>query len=125
MILFSASPRPIMQKAQPVMQKALISYRFCSVSELRQAGSITRWVDELKDEITALYCKNEIKVWSSICPHYGGDFHVDCKTGEMRCKWHDWRFSTESGELKNRKLKLKLRSYDFAEEDGYLVISSK
>ncbi|HEY9787941.1 MAG TPA: Rieske 2Fe-2S domain-containing protein [Candidatus Obscuribacterales bacterium] len=99
-----------------------ITYNFCELAELRKEKFITKWVDELKDEITAVYMNDKIHVVSSVCPHFGGDFAVDLKKGEMRCKWHDWTFCIDGGQCTNRNLKTKLRQYEFFEQNGSLII---
>lgn len=71
---------------------------FCSVKELKHRRRVTKWVDQLRDELTALYINNQIIVTSSVCFHNGGEFAVDWKKCEFRCKWHDWRFDITTGE---------------------------
>ena len=99
-----------------------ITYNFCQVAELKTKKSITRWVDELRDEITAVYLSDKIQVVSSVCPHFGGDFIVDVDKGEMLCRWHAWRFCISDGHCTNRNLKTALRQYEHFEQDGVLMI---
>lgn len=74
------------------------TYPFCSVAELQKAGRITRFVDELKDEITALYIDQSYRVMSTICPHLGGDFEYDQRRCTLRCRWHGLKFDAKSGQ---------------------------
>jgi len=103
-------------------EQEVITYNFCPVIELRQKGFITKWVEELRDEITAIYNDGVIRVVSSVCPHFGGEFKINPKTRELRCSWHDWCFNADSGACTNRNVKTKLRHYDFREENGNLVV---
>jgi len=75
---------------------------------------IIKFYDELKDEIICFLDKDEnIKIYSSICPHFGGEIYYDKKNDLLRCKWHDWKFCQETGKCLSYPIKLKLNSYDF------------
>ncbi len=90
---------------------AEVRIRLCSLQELRSQRRITRWMEELRDEITALFLPGErIVVLSSVCVHMGGEFTVDWEKQQMCCKWHDWRYDIDSGacvtvSLPGRKLR--------------------
>ena len=78
-----------------------------AVSELS-----TRWVDELRDEITIMKIGDKVQVFSSICPHFGGEFNFNCKTKRVRCKWHDWKYCTKTGKCLSYPIKGVLKPYD-------------
>ena len=49
---------------------------------------IIKFYDELKDEVICFLDKDEnIKIYSSICPHFGGEIYYDKKNDYLRCKW--------------------------------------
>lgn len=73
--------------------------QFCELEELKRVRRVTKWVDELRDELTALYLGDkQIVVMSSICLHNGGEFDVDWDKQQLRCRWHDWKFDIKTGE---------------------------
>ena len=75
---------------------------------------IIKFYDELKDEIICFLDKDEnIKIYSSICPHFGGEIYYDKKNDLLRCKWHDWKFCPTSGKCLTFPIKGKLNPYDF------------
>jgi nitrite reductase/ring-hydroxylating ferredoxin subunit len=100
-------------------------HRFCRLSELRATKQITRWVDELRDELTALVLDGELVVFSSVCPHFGGEFDFSqVASGKLVCKWHAWSFDARSGECLKYRLRTRLRHYSFhvdEETDGLYV----
>lgn len=66
--------------------------------DLRERRRITQWIDELRDELTALSLpEGRILVTSSVCVHMGGEFDVDWDHRQMRCRWHDWCYDLDSG----------------------------
>jgi len=73
------------------------TYPLCRLDELKKSLRITKWVDELKDEISAFYVDDQITVISSVCPHFGGDFDFDHKHCQLTCRWHGWKFDLNSG----------------------------
>ena len=75
---------------------------------------IIKFYNELKDEVICFLDKNKnIKIYSSICPHFGGEIYYDKKNDFLRCKWHDWKFSKDTGKCLSYPIKLKLNPYDF------------
>ena len=70
---------------------------FCHLQALKDKKKITIWNENLKDEISALYVNEEIYVYSSICPHFGGEFEYNKKKLVIRCLWHGWKFNAETG----------------------------
>lgn len=95
----------------------------CSLSELKEKGSITRVIEEWKDELSAFWADDKITVYSSVCPHWGGPVGCDRRRGGLFCPWHDWRFGADTGACTNRDVKLSLRRYPFAVKDGVLEVS--
>jgi len=73
------------------------TYPFCSVEELKRSKRICKFVDELKDEISAFYLNNQFFVISSICPHFGGEFDFSERDCMLTCKWHGWQFDLKTG----------------------------
>ena len=99
---------------------------FCSVKELKEKKRVTKWIDELKDELTAVYLQEKIIVTSSVCFHNGGEFEVDWKTCQFRCLWHDWKFDIKTGESLSYSLPgRRLQHYPFEVKDDQLIISLK
>ena len=86
----------------------------CSLDKLNSEKTITKWIEEWKDEIILFKDKlsGRIKIFSSICPHFGGEIYLD-KTNNLRCKWHDWKFSSETGKCLTYPIRGKLNPYDF------------
>ena len=70
---------------------------FCRLQELKDKKKITIWNESLKDEISAFHANKEIYVYSSICPHFGGEFEYNEKNLAIRCLWHGWKFNAETG----------------------------
>lgn len=98
-------------------------FHFCSVAELKQKRRVTKWVESLRDELTALYLDDKILVTSSVCFHNGGEFEVDWKTGEFRCQWHDWKFDIKTGESLSYSLPgRRLQHYTYEVKDDQLLI---
>lgn len=99
------------------------SYRFCLVEDLKRVKSLSRWVDELKDELAAIYLENEIYVISSVCPHFGGEFDFQKRRKcTLKCKWHDWEFDLATGKCLTYSIGTKLRHYKFDVSDGYIMV---
>jgi len=95
---------------------------FCNLSDLRKTGHITKWVDELRDEITAVYFDGHIVVFSSVCPHFGGEMEVDFKNRCFKCKWHAWKFCLNSGECKSHGFSARLRKYSYLANNDDLIL---
>jgi nitrite reductase/ring-hydroxylating ferredoxin subunit len=51
------------------MKKILL----CSIDEINKKKYFIKFIDEIKDEVIAFIDKetNQIKLFSSICPHFG------------------------------------------------------
>lgn len=95
---------------------------FCSIAELKGGRRVTKWVDEWRDEITAFMIDGEIKVLSSICPHFGGEFDLVPDKRILRCKWHGLEFDLDSGKCTTFQIAGCLRRYPFEEREGRLEV---
>ena len=73
------------------------TFILCSLAELKERKQVTTWVEEFKDEISAFYIDEEINVFSTICPHFGGDFDLNEKKCQLVCRWHGWKFDLKTG----------------------------
>ena len=73
-----------------------------------------KYIEDIRDEVIAFLDKdNVLRIFSSICPHFGGEIFFDFKNDKLRCKWHDWEFCKSTGECLTFKIKTQLRKYDF------------
>ena len=70
---------------------------------------------EWKDEIIIFKDCNtdKLKIYSSICPHFGGEIIFDSKKNILRCKWHGWKFCIDSGKCLSYPIKGKINPYNF------------
>jgi len=94
--------------------KNLQSLYITSKNILKKEKYFIKYYDELKDEIICFVDNNEnIKIYSSICPHFGGEIYYDNKNNWLRCKWHDWKFCKDTGKCLSYPIKLELNPYDF------------
>ena len=86
----------------------------CNENELVKDKFIIKFFEELKDEIIIFFDKkNKIKIYSSICPHFGGEIFYDIQRDILKCKWHGWKFCTNTGKCLTHPIKGKLDFYDF------------
>jgi len=69
----------------------------CELTDLKKDKFKKNWFDELKDEVGAVYDDNKIYVYSTVCPHFGGEFNYSSKNKFFKCKWHGWKFDVMSG----------------------------
>ena len=76
---------------------AIIIHNFCTIEDLHQQSTIVRWVDCLRDEVSAIYHQNKVFVFSSICPHFGGPLRRLKTTSIVRCPWHGLEFDLIDG----------------------------
>ncbi len=99
--------------------------RFCSVDELHEKVFITKWIDEWRDEISAIFIKedNDIVVLSTICPHFGGDMELIQNPTRLRCKWHHWQFELKTGKCLSSMMTTCLRKYSFQQNNGFLEVT--
>ena len=83
-------------------------------SFLKKNRYIIKYFEELKDEIICFFDdKENIKVFSSICSHFGGQIFYDKKENLLRCKWHDWKFCKNTGKCLSYPISLGLNPYEF------------
>ena len=95
----------------------------CDISDLNKENYINCWIDELRDEVILFKNhKNIIKIFSSICPHFGGNIFYNKKIQKLKCKWHDWSFCPDSGKCLTIPIKGQLKKYDFTLEPNNLKI---
>ena len=86
----------------------------CDLIELQRKNYIIKWIDEWRDELIVFLDKEEqIKIFSSICAHFGGPVFFDKKGDKLICKWHNWMYSSENGKCLNQHIQSSLRSYKF------------
>ena len=86
---------------------------FCNYIELQKKNYIKKFFDELNDEIIIFIDHNKkIKIFSSVCPHFGGEIFYDNQINTLRCKWHDWKFCVNSGKCLTFPIKGKLNKYE-------------
>lgn len=92
----------------------IISLYVTSKNVLVKNKYFIKYFDELRDEIICFLDNNKkIKIYSSICPHFGGEIYYDKKKDYLRCKWHDWKFSKTTGKCLSYPIKIGLNPYDF------------
>jgi nitrite reductase/ring-hydroxylating ferredoxin subunit len=96
---------------------------FCSIEELKQKRMITRWINEWRDEISAVHLDDSLIVLSTVCPHFGGSLSFVSGTRELRCKWHGWNFDLDTGECQTFKIPGCLKHYPFKKINGELEVS--
>lgn len=96
---------------------------FCTLTELHEKRRVTRWMEELRDEVTAVLLGDEILVRSSICLHMGGEFNVDWDKRRLCCRWHGWEFDIDSGKCLTFALPERiLPAYDYRLDGNTLVL---
>lgn len=123
---YSGHPMSIEEDPRSTMSSATVKAVFCSIQELQIRGRITRWMEELRDEITAIRSEDELHVFSSICPHFGGEFDFAAQEGTtIQCKWHAWRFDIRTAECTTYNIKTRIRKYEYVIERGLLVVCSQ
>lgn len=86
----------------------------CNEDELKKKRFIIKFFEEIKDELIIFFDKNnKINVYSSICPHFGGEIVYDFQKDILKCKWHGWKFSKDTGKCLTHPIKGKLSLYNF------------
>jgi nitrite reductase/ring-hydroxylating ferredoxin subunit len=96
--------------------------KFCSLKELQEKKILTKWIDSLRDELTAIEKNGEVKIFSSICPHFGGEFYIDLKELKASCKWHKYQFDLKSGKCLSFSTCAPLRFYSHKIRDGNVEV---
>jgi len=85
----------------------------CNLSKINNNKYYIKWIDLWKDELIVFRDhKGNIKIFSSICPHFGGEIYFDAKENNLKCKWHGWRFCIDTGRCKTHKILSQLKKYD-------------
>ena len=70
----------------------------CNYDDLDSKDYIVVSKDKLKDEyIVFLNSDKKIKIFSSICPHFGGEIILDKKNQILSCKWHAYEYCPDVG----------------------------
>jgi len=93
----------------------------CEVNDLKTNNFLNKWIDELKDEIIIFRdSTNNVRIFSSVCPHFGGPIVFDKQIHQLKCKWHDWRFCVNTGECLTFPKIPVLMKYDFKVEPNNL-----
>src|SRR4051812_5772032 len=88
----------------------------CGFEQLERAGKLTKFHEEIKDEVISFIDKDgTLTSFSSVCPHLAGEIVRD-ETGALRCKWHGLRFDKD-GNATNCRAKLSLRKYETTVRD--------
>jgi len=86
----------------------------CSLGELINKKYIIKNIDEWKDELIVFGdSKDSIKIFSSICPHFGGEIILHKSKKFLTCKWHAWKFCKETGKCLSFPIKGTLNPYEF------------
>ena len=87
----------------------------CSYEILKKDTFIVKFIEEWKDELILFIdsIDNKLKIFSSICPHFGGEIIYDKKENILRCKWHDWKFCQKTGKCLSYPMNNKSISYNF------------
>ena len=94
------------------MRKKLIY--LCSTNYLSSNSFFVKWIDEIKDEVIVFIDSvRAIKIFSSICPHFGGTIIYNDIKDELNCKWHGWKFCIKSGKCLSHPMKASLKLYNF------------
>ena len=86
----------------------------CTLKKLKDKKYFIKWIDEWRDELIVYIDKSEnIKIKSSICPHFSGEIVFEKKTNTLKCLWHNWKFCADTGKCLSYPIKGKLNPYDF------------
>ena len=89
------------------------TFYLCNKKLLLNKNYFIKWIDEIKDEVIVFLDKSKnIKIFSSICAHFGGEIHFDTSKNELRCKWHNWKFCTKTGKCLTHPIKGKFTNTD-------------
>ena len=84
----------------------------CKLEILKKERYFVKWIDEWKDELIVFLDKNgEVKIFSSICPHFGGEIYFCKNKKKLRCKWHDWIYCPKTGKCETYNIKTNVRNY--------------
>ena len=95
---------------------------FCSFQYAETRGSVTKWVDQWRDEITVVVYGEGLVALSSVCIHHGGEMEVYPNQKKFICKWHGWEFDIETGQCLNYKTNSCLRHYPCEVKNGMVEV---
>ena len=99
------------------------SMYFCSLKELNEKKYIIKFFDTIKNELIIFKDKfQKIKIFSSICPHFGGEIFFNVNQRKLQCKWHGWKFCAETGKCENFPIRTKLDQYEFKIENNNIYV---
>ena len=98
------------------------SIKFCSLDELKNKGSIVKYIEVWRDELSAFMVDETIIVASSLCPHFGGTLKHVPGTHKARCEWHSWEFDLNTGKCLTFPTSACLRHYPFEVNENQLEI---
>ena len=87
----------------------------CNFNELKKKHYIIKFIENWKEEIIIFFdiTENKVKIFSSICPHFGGEIYYDINEKLMKCKWHGWKFCTKTGKCLSYPIIGSLNPYEF------------
>ena len=86
----------------------------CEYNDLKKSIYLIKWLEQIKDEIIVfLDQEKKIRIFSSICPHFGGEIYYEKKRNHLICKWHNWKFCKITGKCLTHPIKGRLKNYDF------------
>ena len=87
----------------------------CSYDELKKKSFIIKFVEQWKDELIIFISpiNNDLRIFSSICPHFGGEIVYNKKENILKCKWHGWKFCNKTGKCLSYPIRGTLNPYDF------------
>ena len=95
----------------------------CKFEEILKDKYKVKFIEEWKDEIIAYIDVNkEIKIFSSVCPHFGGPILFNYNKNQLQCKWHAWKFCAKTGKCLSYAIKGHLREYEHLVENDNLYI---
>ncbi|RLA62121.1 MAG: hypothetical protein DRQ88_04420 [Epsilonproteobacteria bacterium] len=98
------------------------SFFLCSLKDLKKQKTMTKWAGPFKDELTVIFKDGAITVFSSICPHFGGEFNIDLKNLKASCCWHGYEFDLSSGKCLSFSNCSPLRFYPFLINHGDIEV---
>ena len=86
----------------------------CDLNQIKKKDYLIKYIDAIKEEVIIFEdIDKKIRVFSSICPHFGGEITYLKKKNKFICKWHGWEFSTNDGKCLTYQIKSKLGEYNF------------
>ncbi|MEX0718520.1 MAG: Rieske 2Fe-2S domain-containing protein [Planctomycetaceae bacterium] len=95
----------------------------CTRAELQRRRSVTKWIDELRDEVVLLWLDGAPVAYSSVCPHFGGPLEANFRDRTLTCPWHGWRFDLADGRCLTHSMKCTVRRYQVIDRAGELCVA--